>query len=108
MTAVPTVTEVREWLKLPATVPDEEIATVLSGELAAQFQVCRIADADDRSDDLISAVYRRCAREWAARGAPLGLVGVGEEFGASGTGLLTTFDGEIERLERPYRKFAFG
>jgi hypothetical protein len=101
MTQAPTLTEVRAWLQTPATaVDDAQLGHVLAAELALQAQWCRVpADPDLFPEPLYQAVLRRCGRECAARGVPLGLIGVDAEFGSQ---VLRRWDGEIERLEMPY------
>ena len=55
--------------------------------------------------DLTQAIYRRVAREIAARGIPLGMLGADTEYG---TARLSRWDAEIERLEGPSRRVVFG
>ena len=55
--------------------------------------------------DLEQAILRRVARAVAARGVPLGLVGIDAEHGAA---TLPRWDAEIERYERPWRIMVFG
>jgi hypothetical protein len=114
---IPDEPAVRSWLKISdATMSVEELEAVRMGELELQFKTCRlypgvvlnVADMDDL-EDLYPYVWglallRRCGRTVAARGVPLGVVG-SDEYGPS---RLPAFDAEIERYERPYRRFAFG
>lgn len=106
MAAVPTVPQVRAWLKVSSSaVSDADLAVILAAELASQAAVCRVGtDAAVLPDDLVLALYRRCARSLAARGVPLGLM-QSEEFGPA---RLPMYDGEIERLEGPLRMVVFG
>lgn len=109
MARVPTVVEVRSWLKLAdASMTDVELGDVLDGELEEQADACRTGSWPDDPDDfparLRMALFRRCGRVCAARGIPLGLAG-SDEFGQT---RLPPFDAEIERLERRLRKFAIG
>jgi hypothetical protein len=104
MAEVPTVDEVRKWLKLAATSMDDvELGDVLDGEVANQARVCRLPEVYPA--DLRQAVFRRCGREVGARGVPLGLTSA-DEYG--GQARLPAFDAEIERLERPLRRLVFG
>ncbi len=110
MAAVPTVDEVRAWLKLADTsMSEEELADVLAAEVEGQGQVCRLpleypGDPNAYPYSLRMAIFRRCGRAVAARGVPLGLTS-SDEFGPT---RLPSFDAEIERYERPLRKFTFG
>jgi hypothetical protein len=107
---VPTVDEVRKWLKLADTsMDDDELGDVLAAEVEQQGDVCRLpaaypGDPNAYPATLRMAIFRRCGREVAARGVPLGIVG-SDEYGPS---RLPSFDAEIERLERPRRKFVSG
>jgi hypothetical protein len=83
---------------------------VLDAELTNQAKACRRTDPATATEipytaDLYQAVLRRCARHLAARGIPLGQTPGSEEFGPT---RLSTFDGEIERLEGYDRGFWFG
>jgi|SRR5215510_4261609 len=106
MGTVPTVTEVRAWLKVStSSVSDEVLTDILNAESANQAKACRLdVTATDRDDDLIAALFRRCARQVAARGVPLGIV-ADAEYGPL---RLSTIDAEIERLEGYNRGFYFG
>lgn len=110
MATVPTVDEVRAWLKLAdASMSEAELQDVLDAEVEAQGLVCRIPAGWPDSPDvypnsLRMALFRRCGRAIAARGIPLGLT-TESEFGPA---RLPSFDGEIERYERPLRKFVCG
>lgn len=103
---MPTVADVRAWLKVStSSVSDDVLTDILAGESANQAKACRLDPAaTERDDDLIGALYRRCARQVAARGVPLGIV-QDAEFGPV---RLTSIDAEIERLEGYSRGFFFG
>lgn len=105
MGSIPTVPEVRAWLKVSTSaVSDDVLADVLAAESANQAKACRLDPAaTERDDDLITALYRRCARQIAARGVPLGIV-ADAEFGPM---RMSTIDAEIERLEGYNRGFFF-
>jgi hypothetical protein len=99
MTQPPTLTEVRDWLQAPATVvTDTQLQHVLDAEVALQAEWCTVPA--DYAEPLYQAVLRRCAREIAARGVPLGMLGPDAEFGGA---TLARWDAEIERLEGPHR-----
>lgn len=101
----PTVAQVRAWLKLAASsVDDAELAVVLAAEIAAQARVCRIPETGPDPDQY-AALLRRCAREIAARGVPLGVTGGGDEFGPT---RLPSYDAEVDRLEGPTRIVVMG
>ena len=106
----PTSAEIRDWLKLTADqLSDHDLEVIRSGELGAQATDCRIPDDLARAGllpaALVESTYRRCARAVAARGLPLGYRSGDGEFGAQA---LPTYDAEITRLERPWRRFVFG
>lgn len=106
MPALPNVDQVREWCQVSTTaVSNVMLQSVMDGEAANQFKACRVADPADRPADLVQAFYRRCARELAARGVPLGTTPGNQEFGPV---RLASFDAEIERLEGYDRGFRFG
>jgi len=107
MATLPTVAEVRAWLKVSSTaISDSELGDILDAETQLQAESCRIpatwpGDPDTFPPLLRLALYRRCGRSVAARGVPLGLT-AGDEYGPT---RLPQFDPEIERLERRLRKF---
>lgn len=99
------VAEVRKWCQVsPASVDDAALEQVIAAELALQCAYCPNVTDDPWPPVLIQALYQRSARELAARGAPLGLVGSSTEFGLA---RVPSFDPEIERLEAPHRVVAF-
>jgi hypothetical protein len=90
--------QVRRWTGVSASsITDEELQVVVDAEVFGQAQVCRV---DPYTPTLYQAVLRRCARELAARGLPLGLTSGESEYGPA---RLSTFDAEVERLEGPLR-----
>lgn len=82
---------------------DPEIQGALDAERAAQARVCRI---DDYGDDLREALFRRVARNLAARSVPVASF-TSFEGGATSTRVPVT-DPEIRRLEAPYRRMVVG
>lgn len=104
--------ELRAWVQVPATVlSDAQLQQVLDAETILQARACTVPrDPDtgaalDLTPDLVQAVYRRVAREVAARGVPLGMLGADSEYGPS---RLSRWDAEIDRLEAPNRRLVFG
>jgi hypothetical protein len=106
---VPTSSEVRSWVQVPATaIPDADLDQILAAELAIQARTCRLpVDPDPVTGGeaeypaaLSRAVLRRCQREIAAKALPLG-ISDGGEFGPM---LLRSWDAEISRLEASYRQ----
>jgi len=96
----------RTWLGVPATVVDDEALTqVVNAEASIQASLCSIPPDDQLPAELVQAIYRRVGREVAAKGVPLGIVGVDAEFGPA---QLRSWDAEIDRLEGPRRRFVFG
>lgn len=105
MSVTVTLAEVRAWIQTPDTVlTDAQLQTLLDGETAVQALVCRI-DPVNVQPALNEALQRRVSRAAAARGVPLGLLGDAGEYGPVA---LRRYDGEIERLELPSRKFPIG
>lgn len=92
---------------MPATVvTDDQLAQVIAAEALLQARLCKVPDDPEAlPPDLVQAIYRRVAREVAARGVPLGMLGADTEYG---TARLGRFDAEIQRLEGPSRKFVAG
>lgn len=104
MPTLPTIEQVREWTQVSLeSCSNEMLAQVMAGEATNQAKVCLIEDPDFLDPDLIQAFYRRCARELAARGVPLGVL-----QGEAGPARLGSFDAEIDRLEGNDREFHFG
>ena len=106
---LPALADVRAWLGVPATVLDDaQLAQVLDAEAAIQGRQVTIPrddlDAPYLTADLVQALYRRVGREIAAKGVPLGVVGVDAEYGPT---RLTSWDAEIDRLEASRRRFVF-
>lgn len=100
----PPIDDVRAWIKVPATLlNDAQLQQVIDAEALIQARLC--STTDPLTSDLVQAIYRRVAREVAARGVPLGMLGTDTEYG---TARLTRFDAEIERLEGPNRRFVVG
>jgi hypothetical protein len=97
----PTPEEVRTRLGVPVeTVPDDELADVLAGEIDGQDEDCR---TEPYPASLRLALFRRCARSLAAKGVPLGILM--DEFGSTS---LRANDAEIFRLEGKWLRFALG
>jgi hypothetical protein len=98
----PTVQQVRSWIGVPATSIDDAMLTqVIAAESDKQAAYCTIPDDPDAFPPaLTQALYRRVARECAARSVPLGLLGDGVEFVNS---RLPSLDAQIESHEAPYR-----
>jgi hypothetical protein len=103
----PPLDDVRAWIKVPATIlTDEQLQQVIAAEALIQARLCRVPqDPEALPPDLVQAIYRRVAREVAARGVPLGMLGADAEYG---TARLGRFDAEIQRLEGPSRKVVAG
>lgn len=100
----PPLSDVRDWIKVPATVlTDDQLTQVVDAEALLQARLC--TTGTDLSADLVQAIYRRVARTVAARGIPLGMLSGDSEFGSA---RLSRFDAEIERLEGPNRKLVVG
>lgn len=98
----PTLQQVRTWIGVPATaIDDVALQQVLDAESDKQAAYCTIPPEPDAFPPALSqALYRRVARECAARSVPLGLLGDGIEFANS---RLPTIDAQIESHEASYR-----
>lgn len=98
----PGLVEVRDWIGVPATVlTDAQLTQVLDAESEKQAAYCLIPDDPAAFPSaLAQALYRRVAREVAARSVPLGLLGDGVEYAPS---RLPLFDAQVENHEAPYR-----
>jgi len=103
----PSLVDVRAWIQVPATlISDEQLQIVINAEVLLQAKLCTIAeDPTGWPADLRQAIYRRVAREIAAKGIPLGTFGADSEYGPA---RLSRWDAEIGRLEGPSRKVVFG
>lgn len=95
----PTLAEIRTWTGIAATVLDDTaMGWVAGAEQTAQAATCAPLP-DLIGDDLHQSFMRRVARHCAARGVPLGLIGLDNEYGAS---RLVRWDAEVDRLEAPH------
>jgi hypothetical protein len=95
----PTLAEIRAWIGVPVTsMDDAALGWVAAAEQAAQAATCEPLP-DTLPDDLHQSFMRRVARHVAARGVPLGLIGLDSEYGAS---RLVRWDAEVDRLEAPH------
>jgi len=102
----PSLADVRAWVQVPASIlSDPQLQIVLDAELLLQARLCRIGPDDTLDPNLTQAIYRRVAREVAARGVPLGMLGADSEYGPA---RLSRWDSEIDRLEGPSRVLVFG
>jgi hypothetical protein len=92
--------DVRAWIQVPATVlTDEQLELVAGAEQVQQAAYCHWDEAAGLPDTLYQAHLRRVARHVAAKGVPLGLIGLDAEYGTS---RLVRWDAEIDRLEAPH------
>jgi len=87
---------VRAWAQIGAAVTDEQLDQVIEAEVAIQAATCDLGDGPAYPPEMTQALYRRVARECAARGLPLGLTDVSGEYGPA---RIPTWDAEITRLE---------
>jgi len=104
-----TLADVRAWIQVPASVvTDPQLQSVMDAELELQGVACRLPATTPPGETpaaLVQALYRRCGREVAARGVPLGMMGADAEYGPA---RLSRWDAEVDRLEGPYRVLVFG
>lgn len=103
---VPTLAEVQAYLASagPQSWQAADVAGALAAELAAQARVCRVPA--QYPADLREALFRRVARNLAARAVPVSSF-TSFEGGATST-RVPTKDPEIARLEGPFRRLAVG
>lgn len=103
---LPTATEVQTYLASTgaSSFSLTDIGLALAAERAAQAMVCSVPAA--YPDDLREALYRRVARNLAARSVP-----VAQFTSFDGGGTATRVPGrdpEVGRLEAPYRRLVVG
>lgn len=102
----PTVDAVRAWIQVPATILDDpQLAGVIGSEAELQLALLTFDPLGPYRDDVVQALYRRVARQVAARGVPLGILGSDAEYGGV---YLGRWDAEIARLEGPSRALVMG
>lgn len=103
---LPTAAEVQAYLNStgPTSFTLADITAALAAEQAAQALVCRVPAAYPA--DLREALYRRVARNLAARSVPVASFS-SFEGGATST-RVPTKDAEVSRLEGPYRRLVVG
>jgi hypothetical protein len=103
---IPDLAEVRAWIQVPASaVPDPMLQGVLDAEVILQASACRVDATLGPDAAQVQALYRRCGREVAARGVPLGMIGADSEYGPA---RIARWDSEVDRLEGPTRVLVFG
>lgn len=117
MATWPDVAAVRAWVGVPqADMSDEQLQLIIDAETSIQaayidweLPIWDVIAEDEFPDELVQALFRRCARSVAARGLPLGTLptaasGAGAPFGLTPTTMiLPRLDNEVERFEAPYR-----
>jgi hypothetical protein len=103
----PDATAVLAYLGTGTEYTEDEVASALAAEEAAQAAVCRIPTDDTAwSADLAEALCRRVVANLARRNLPLGLnVAIGE---AAVQTTRVGMDQEVRRLEGPYRRMVVG
>jgi hypothetical protein len=94
---VPVVEELRSRLGIVTSVTDAELEEIRDGAYERQREVCRWP-IDHYPTSLRRAIFRRVARECAAKGLPLGYQA--GEFGVAGL----RGDRILEELEGPWRQ----
>ncbi|HEY3516610.1 MAG TPA: hypothetical protein VGL98_06140 [Gammaproteobacteria bacterium] len=102
-TGMPDLDDVLNYLGWTEDNDNDDAATALATESAAQRRVCRIGAT--YPDDLRGALYRRVARNLALKGLPLAVLRGDAE---SGDTVLPGRDPEVRRLEGPHRKLVAG
>jgi hypothetical protein len=101
MGTVPTLEDVRTYVRVPATaLSDADLERMMATALGDQSARCAWQDPD-YPDALAQAYLRRVQREIAARNLPLGMVGLEAEYGPQ---RLPYLDALVEEHERAYRR----
>jgi hypothetical protein len=105
--SAPDLDAVKAYIGGEITRTDGEISGALAAEKAAQSARC-VVPADDAEwpADLAEALLRRVFRNLVVRRIPLGYKADLSEAAVATTRIGT--DGEIVRLEAPYRKLVVG
>jgi hypothetical protein len=96
---MPTLALVLNYLGWDADTADNDAATALATESAAQRAICNVGAV--YPDDLRGALYRRVARNLAMKKLPVAVL---RGDGEGGDTVLPGNDPEVKRLERPHRK----
>lgn len=104
--ALPTLADLKAYLQSTGSTSftDAALSLALAAETAAQAAACRVPAAYPA--DLREALYRRVARNLAARAVP-----VAQFSSFEGVGTATRVpqrDPEVARLEAPYRRLVVG
>lgn len=110
MPGVPTLEQVRAYVKVPATsISDEDLERMRVAVIGVQQSKCRWPETDPETtlpDALSQAILRGCQRQVAAKNLPLGVLG--GDAGEFGPARIPFLDSVIEKLEGPYRRMVFG
>lgn len=109
----PELTDVRDYLKVPATLlDDDDLQLMIDAAADDQTARCRWgtmiepSPSDAYPPALYQALLRRVQREVAARNLPLGMVGLdASEYGPQ---RLPALDSLVEEHERGYRRQVLG
>lgn len=113
MPTAPDLAAVKAYLGPDVSWPDGDIEKALAAETLAQARRCRLpVDPDPLNPqpypaDLAEALCRRVAANLANRALPLG-VQASVTDGAVAATRVGGGDAEVNRLERPFRKWAVG
>lgn len=102
-TAPPTAENIHAYIGGTLQVTLSQVVDALAAETAAQAKVCRALREDEDPADLDAALRRRVHRHLAMRNVPLGV-----QANDAGGIPLSSYDPEVRRLERPYRKLVAG
>lgn len=107
---VPTLPELKAWLGLEEsdTTDDVVLQESLDAAITAQVKVVTYPLSAGYeamwTSDLREAVFLRAQRLAARRNSPEGVVGLAGTAGDFVSATLPSYDGDVERLEGPYRK----
>lgn len=99
-----TLEDLKDYLGagVAAMYSDDLLQDILDSETSAQAARCRPSTSVIES--LEQALLRRCQRALAMKALPLGMTDAGGEGQSS---YVPRIDGEIRRLEGPYRRMPF-
>lgn len=103
----PTPLEILEYLGDSTSWDDLTVQSAYLAELNAQADACRLPVDGSYPPALVEALGRRVAHNLALRALPLGVQATVSDMSVATT-RVSGMDGEVRRLEGPYRKMLIG
>lgn len=115
MPALPSLAQVREWVKVPeAFIPNADLTRMFGAARNKVAATCRVPrttegapdfDSVDWPEELVESILRRVQRSIAAKNLPLGYI---DQSGEYGPARIPAYDALIEELEGHLRRVVFG